>query len=67
MTAHGDADEAKRSNPARPFEPDPLADYPVGPDDLGNVVVQGLGFLSRGWRWIRGRTRALYGRIRTRS
>jgi hypothetical protein len=31
---------------------DPLADYPVGPDDAGNAVLHGIGLLSRAWRWF---------------
>jgi hypothetical protein len=33
-------------------EVDPLADYPVGPDDAGNAVLHGIGLLSRAWRWF---------------
>lgn len=38
-------------------EPDPLADYPVGPDDAGNAVLHGLGLLSRAWRWVVAKVR----------
>ncbi len=35
---------------------DPMTNYPVGPDDAGNVVMHGIGFLVSGWRWlVRGR------------
>ena len=43
------------------FEVDPLSDHPVGPDDLGNVVMHGVGFVARGWRWAGGRVRRLVG------
>ncbi len=31
---------------------DPLTNYPVGPDDAGNIVMHAIGFLVSGWRWI---------------
>ncbi|MEQ1874951.1 MAG: hypothetical protein ABL953_14655 [Ilumatobacteraceae bacterium] len=34
---------------------DPTMDYPVGPDDAGNAVMHGIGFLVRGWRWVVGK------------
>jgi hypothetical protein len=46
----------------RRFEVDPLADHPVGPDDLGNVVLHGVGLVARGWRWVGRRVHRLVGR-----
>ena len=37
---------------------DPTTDYPVGPDDAGNAVMHGIGFLVTGWR-------CLFDKIRT--
>jgi len=34
---------------------DPLANYSVGPDDAGNIVMHGIGFLVKGWRWLAGK------------
>jgi hypothetical protein len=34
---------------------DPLTDHPIGPDDAGNGVMVGLGFLVSGWQWLRAR------------
>ena len=44
--AHDTAERRSRWNV------DPAADYPVGPDDAGNAVMVGIGFLVRGWRWL---------------
>jgi hypothetical protein len=34
------------------WDADPLTDHPVGPDDAGNAVMVGLGFVARAWRWL---------------
>lgn len=34
---------------------DPLADNPVGPDDVGNVAVHALAWMSDRWRRLRAR------------
>lgn len=34
---------------------DVTTDYSVGPDDAGNFVMHGIGFLVTGWRWLVGR------------
>jgi hypothetical protein len=34
---------------------DPMTNYPVGPDDAGNVVMHGISFLVSGWHWLVGR------------
>ncbi len=41
----------------RPPAPDPLDDYPVGPDDAGNAVMAAYAFAVRGWRWLADRVR----------
>jgi hypothetical protein len=43
----GHADERRAE-----WNTDPMADYPVGPDDAGNAVMHGIGFLVGGWRWF---------------
>jgi hypothetical protein len=30
-------------------------EYAVGPDDAGNVVMHGIGFIVTGWRWLVGK------------
>jgi hypothetical protein len=37
------------------WNPDPMMDYPVGPDDAGNAVMHGIGLLVSGWRWFAGK------------
>jgi hypothetical protein len=34
------------------WDTSPLVDHPVGPDDAGNAVMVGLGFIAHGWRWL---------------
>jgi hypothetical protein len=33
---------------------DTTTDYPIGPDDAGNAVMHGIGFLVSGWHWLAG-------------
>ncbi|MEQ8439031.1 MAG: hypothetical protein RIB65_16190 [Ilumatobacter fluminis] len=49
-----DDEQPKRD---RPPAPDPLADYPVGPDDAGNAVMAAYAFAVRGRRWLVDRIR----------
>ena len=46
----GHNDEPGQRRPA--WNADAAADYPVGPDDAGNAVMHGVGFVVAGWRWL---------------
>ena len=55
MTDQLDDDE-RSDKPCAEWTTDPMTNFPVGPDDAGNVVMHGIGFVVRGWRWlVRGR------------
>jgi hypothetical protein len=45
-------DDRDESDKRAGWETAPLVDYPVGPDDAGNAVMVGLGFIVSGWRWL---------------
>lgn len=45
-------DDEQRPRERTPWNTDPTHDYPVGPDDAGNAVMYGIGFVARGWRWL---------------
>lgn len=34
----------------RRWQTDPTADYSVGPDDAGNIVMHGIGLVVSAWR-----------------
>jgi len=47
-----DEDDVQADERRAEWNTDPMADYPVGPDDAGNAVMHGIGLLVSGWRWF---------------
>lgn len=48
----GSTEQTDETGKRSEWNTDSLADYPIGPDDAGNFVMHGVGFLVSGWRWI---------------
>lgn len=45
-------DERRDPSEKAEWDANPLVDYPIGPDDAGNAVMHGVGFIVSGWRWL---------------
>lgn len=50
-----DEQDAQPEERRSEWKVDPTTDYPVGPEDAGNTVMHGIGFLVTGWRWVVGK------------
>lgn len=47
-----DERDRQSGNDRSAWDTDATADYPIGPDDAGNVVMHAIGFLVTGLHWI---------------
>jgi hypothetical protein len=47
--------EREKADKRAGWETSPVVDHPVGPDDAGNAVMVGVGFVVSGWRWLVGK------------